>query len=131
MTKPKSTDSPPAKRARVSTPVDDYDVMSEQEYYSDSMDEDEVTSKSIRVKLNFGGVDQPARMHDQVTHLFAPTEDYTYLPLKPDHSRRPLWICPESGIIILEAFSSIAEVVQDFLTAIAEPITRYFITNSK
>ncbi|KAJ2750223.1 DNA repair helicase RAD25 [Coemansia pectinata] len=50
--------------------------------------------------------------------------DYNYLKLKPDHESRPLWICPHSGHIILEAFSSIAEQAIDFLIAISEPISR-------
>lgn len=45
------------------------------------------------------------------------------LPLKPDHISRPLWIY-EDGLIILEAFSPIAEQAIDFLIAIAEPISR-------
>ncbi|KAL7753949.1 DNA repair helicase RAD25 [Sorochytrium milnesiophthora] len=50
--------------------------------------------------------------------------DYTSLMLKHDHASRPLWISPDSGTIILEAFSPIAEQTQDFLIAIAEPVSR-------
>lgn len=50
--------------------------------------------------------------------------DFSYLELKPDHASRPLWINPEDGTIILEAFSSIAEQAQDFLVAISEPVSR-------
>lgn len=50
--------------------------------------------------------------------------DYTNLILKPDHASRPLWIDALSGHIILEAFSPIAEQAQDFLVAIAEPVSR-------
>ena len=52
-------------------------------------------------------------------------QDFSWLHLKPGHSSRPLWISPEDGHIILEAFSPIAEQAQDFLTAIVEPLTRY------
>jgi len=51
-------------------------------------------------------------------------QDFSWLHLKVDHSSRPLWISPEDGHIILEAFSPIAEQAQDFLTAIAEPVSR-------
>lgn len=43
--------------------------------------------------------------------------------LKPDHGARPLWI-DEGGTIILEAFAPFAEHAQDFLTAVAEPVSR-------
>mgnify|MGYP004705823615 FL=1 len=51
--------------------------------------------------------------------------DFSYLPLKPDHVNRPLWIFPDgSGRIILEFFSPLAEQAQDFLITIAEPVSR-------
>ncbi|KAI8973900.1 P-loop containing nucleoside triphosphate hydrolase protein [Pilobolus umbonatus] len=60
---------------------------------------------------------------DFISHIFG-NQDYTYLALKKDHASRPLWISPESGHIILEGFSPIAEQAQDFLVAISEPISR-------
>ncbi|TFK27175.1 DNA helicase [Coprinopsis marcescibilis] len=51
-------------------------------------------------------------------------QDFSWLHLKPDHASRPLWITPDDGHIILEAFSPIAEQAQDFLTAISEPVSR-------
>ncbi|KAJ2157792.1 DNA repair helicase RAD25 [Coemansia sp. RSA 552] len=60
---------------------------------------------------------------DHSTGMFA-KGDYSYLQLKPDHESRPLWICPESGHIIIEAFSPIADQAIDFLIAISEPISR-------
>ena len=54
-----------------------------------------------------------------------PANDFTeLLKLKPDHASRPLWINPEDGRIILEGFSPLAEQAQDFLVAIAEPVSR-------
>ncbi|KAJ2236176.1 DNA repair helicase RAD25 [Coemansia sp. RSA 485] len=50
--------------------------------------------------------------------------DFSYLKLKPDHESRPLWICPNTSHIILEAFSPIAEQAIDFLIAISEPVSR-------
>ncbi|KAJ2845585.1 DNA repair helicase RAD25, partial [Coemansia erecta] len=50
--------------------------------------------------------------------------DYSFLKLKPDHESRPLWICPTSRHIILEAFSPIADQAIDFLIAISEPVSR-------
>jgi DNA excision repair protein ERCC-3 len=59
-----------------------------------------------------------------VSHIFM-DRDFSWLHLKPDHAARPLWISPEDGHIILEAFSPIAEQAQDFLVAISEPVSRY------
>ena len=64
------------------------------------------------------------RQGNLISHIFM-DQDFSWLHLKPDHSSRPLWISPEDGHIILEAFSPIAEQAQDFLTAIAEPVSRY------
>ncbi|KAJ1828059.1 DNA repair helicase RAD25 [Coemansia sp. RSA 2599] len=50
--------------------------------------------------------------------------DFSHLELKPDHESRPLWICPNTSHIILEAFSPIAEQAIDFLIAISEPVSR-------
>ncbi|KAF3941062.1 hypothetical protein ABW19_dt0204588 [Dactylella cylindrospora] len=44
--------------------------------------------------------------------------------MKPDHESRPMWINPRNGKIILESFSPLAPAAQDFLTAIAEPLSR-------
>ena len=62
--------------------------------------------------------------NDFVSHIFG-QEDYTYLPLKKDHTSRPLWVSPKDGHIILEGFSPIADQAQDFLVAISEPVSRY------
>lgn len=63
------------------------------------------------------------KQDDLVSKKFG-DEDFAWLKLKPDHSSRPLWISPEDGHIILEAFSPLAEQAQDFLTAISEPVSR-------
>jgi len=59
-----------------------------------------------------------------ISHIFE-GNDFSWLHLKTDHSARPIWISPEDGHIILEAFSPIAEQAQDFLVAISEPVSRY------
>ena len=60
-----------------------------------------------------------------LTHIFGKHDFTQLLKLKPDHASRPLWINPEDGRIILEGFSPLAEQAQDFLVAIAEPVSRY------
>lgn len=70
-------------------------------------------------------LDAHRRQQDSlVSHIFM-AQDFSWLHLKPDHASRPLWISPEDGHIILEAFSPIAEQAQDFLVAISEPVSRY------
>ena len=50
-------------------------------------------------------------------------QDYSGLQLKPDHSKKPLWICP-NGHIFLETTSAIYSQITDFLIAISEPVSR-------
>lgn len=71
------------------------------------------------------GLSAHRRLQDNlVSHIFQ-DQDFSWLHLKPDHASRPIWISPEDGHIILEAFSPIAEQAQDFLVAISEPVSRY------
>lgn len=73
---------------------------------------------------NLTALETHRRQQDSlVSHIFM-DQDFSWLHLKPDHASRPLWISPEDGHIILEAFSPIAEQAQDFLTAISEPVSR-------
>ena len=46
------------------------------------------------------------------------------LSLKPDHENRPLWVDARKARITLESFSPLATQAQDFLTTIAEPLSR-------
>ena len=81
------------------------------------------------VALHNFSVDTYSRNHQQVhpkdsaSHIFG-QKDFAYLSLKPDHDNRPLWIDPSKGKIILESFSPLAAHAQDFLTTVAEPLSR-------
>ena len=87
-------------------------------------------AEAKRSKSGADGQDQsPLAAHRRqqdtlVSHIFR-DQDFSWLHLKTDHLSRPLWISPEDGHIILEAFSPIAEQAQDFLVAISEPVSRY------
>lgn len=50
--------------------------------------------------------------------------DLSYLNLKSDHENRPLWVDARKARITLESFSPLAAQAQDFLTTIAEPLSR-------
>lgn len=73
---------------------------------------------------NFSSLEEHRRQQDGLVSQIFMEQDFSWLHLKPDHASRPLWISPDDGHIILEAFSPIAEQAQDFLTAISEPISR-------
>ncbi|KAF8842067.1 DNA helicase [Paxillus ammoniavirescens] len=82
------------------------------------------TQRSVNVGGEESSLDLHRRQQDSlVSHIFM-DQDFSWLHLKPDHASRPLWISPEDGHIILEAFSPIAEQAQDFLVAISEPVSR-------
>jgi DNA excision repair protein ERCC-3 len=66
---------------------------------------------------------QEKAVDDGISSIFA-SDDFSKFSLKPDNASRPLWISPQTGHIILEAFSPIAEQAQDFLIAISEPVSR-------
>lgn len=52
-----------------------------------------------------------------------PSDENSSLALKGDHQSRPLWVAA-NGHIFLESFSPLHELAQDFLVAIAEPVSR-------
>lgn len=130
----------PSKRRR---PEDSNDYVDEEEYHSDQ--EDNASFVPRGATINFSALtrklaearrakpvdgdetslDAHRRQQDAlVSHIFM-DQDFSFLHLKPDHASRPLWISPDDGHIILEAFSPIAEQAQDFLVAISEPVSRY------
>ncbi|KAF9490774.1 DNA repair helicase rad25 [Pleurotus eryngii] len=134
----------PAKRARSSKGQGDFlDIDDEDDVIPPSPPEEQglvprgatinfsaLTRKLAEAKRmvdnSVGGpsIDAHRRQQDAlISHIFM-DQDFSWLHLKPDHSSRPLWISPEDGHIILEAFSPIAEQAQDFLTAISEPVSR-------
>lgn len=80
------------------------------------------TQPGAVARMPSSGVSDPSSL---VSSLFPPHHDAAYLPLKPDHASRPLYIAPSiPPLIILEAFHPLSVQAQDFLTAIAEPVSR-------
>ncbi|KAJ3073865.1 hypothetical protein HDU98_000462 [Podochytrium sp. JEL0797] len=59
---------------------------------------------------------------DPVAHHF-PNANFSFLALKNDAHKRPLWVS-DDGRIFLEAFHQLAEKASDFLVTIAEPVSR-------
>lgn len=60
--------------------------------------------------------------HDAATNRGV--SNFAHLTLKPDYEKRPLWVEANSNKIILENFSPFASRAKDFLTTIAEPLSR-------
>lgn len=124
-----STSSQPAKRARKAYDGDEDGGMDFVDMVSDS-DADDATTTSLALrstKINLGALTRKlnaSKQKDSISYLFN-EQDYSFLSLRTDHQHRPFWISPDDGHIILEGFSPIAEQAQDFLTAIAEPVSRY------
>ncbi|KAL9006587.1 MAG: hypothetical protein Q9188_000624 [Gyalolechia gomerana] len=50
--------------------------------------------------------------------------DLSHLDLKPDHELRPMWIDAKKARVTLESFSTLAQKASEFLTTIAEPLSR-------
>jgi DNA excision repair protein ERCC-3 len=108
--------------------IDDDVDMQYREMVSDS-DAEEPTPASLMPRsatINLGALTRRLnanKQRDNLSYLFN-DQDYSFLNLRADHQHRPFWISPDDGHIILEGFSPIVEQAQDFLTAIAEPVSR-------
>ena len=50
--------------------------------------------------------------------------DYSNIELKPDHTKRPLWICKDLHIFLEPTTPSLFERATEFLISIAEPVSR-------
>lgn len=103
-------------------------IGSSDEYESESSGPEDETVKKVRDNLTVAKYRAKAegssiKNRDSASHHFG-NNDFSYLSLKPDHDNRPLWIDPVKGRIILESFSPLASHAQDFLTTIAEPLSR-------
>uniref|UniRef100_A0A674HKZ0 DNA 3'-5' helicase n=1 Tax=Taeniopygia guttata TaxID=59729 RepID=A0A674HKZ0_TAEGU len=91
-------------------------------YDDDEDDEDEGAGKEPQEAVPSAAGKQVEESGTKVDEYGA--KDYRLqMPLKADHSSRPLWVAPD-GHIFLEAFSPVYKYAQDFLVAIAEPVCR-------
>lgn len=106
------------------TPVPDASIDSSDEYsdYEDDAREDRLKGVVEKFSIDKFTSKQKDALHRQDPHFGY--KDFSSLPLKRDHENRPLWIDPLKGTITLESFSPLAPQAQDFLTTIAEPLSR-------
>ncbi|KAL9112295.1 MAG: hypothetical protein Q9227_003413 [Pyrenula ochraceoflavens] len=87
--------------------------------------------RSDRRKRAFKSSSKPgAAVNVHRPNMFG-AKDFSWLNLKPDHDKRPLWVDPgvsagskKGPKITLESFSLLAREAEDFLITIAEPASR-------
>ena len=125
--KTSQSSSRPAKRV-ASGAATPRDISSDDEYSgagSDASDSDAGTLD--HAKKAFSGAIK-SRREDRISKAndakVNGVSNFSYLQLKPDHENRPLWIDPKKSWITLESFSPLFTQAQDFLTTIAEPLSR-------
>ncbi|XP_029790619.1 general transcription and DNA repair factor IIH helicase subunit XPB isoform X1 [Suricata suricatta] len=91
-------------------------------YEDEEEDEDDVPGNDSQEAVPSAAGKQVDESSTKVDEYGA--KDYRLqMPLKDDHTSRPLWVAPD-GHIFLEAFSPVYKYAQDFLVAIAEPVCR-------
>ncbi|KAL8726030.1 MAG: hypothetical protein Q9166_006975 [cf. Caloplaca sp. 2 TL-2023] len=106
-------------------------IRSGSDEYSDGGEEpDEYEAENINKALqafsagSTRGKDKTAsRKTDQNGRLNG-FSNLSHLDLKPDHENRPMWIDARKARITLESFSTLAQKASEFLTTIAEPLSR-------
>lgn len=119
----------PSKRT-ASVPVTPQSIGSSDEYSLEGAEASETEAENLSnaVKTFSSGSQKSRpkgknRASDRETKLNG-FNNLSYLSLKPDHENRPLWIDDKKGRITLESFSPLAAQAADFLTTIAEPLSR-------
>ncbi|KAL3478393.1 P-loop containing nucleoside triphosphate hydrolase protein [Aspergillus californicus] len=120
--KRKATDSGRSSRtSKRPTPVPDMPEVGSSDEYSDwEKDAKEDKLRDMVDKFSLESFSKKTQKQDPNFGY----KDFSSLPLKADHANRPLWIDPLKGTITLESFSPLAPQAQDFLTTIAEPLSR-------
>ena len=124
--------SRPSKRATpgVATPQD---ISSDDEYSAEGSEASESEAENLdNAKKAFSTSALKGRPKDHVSQendaKLNGISNFSYLQLKPDHENRPLWIDAwihkKKARITLESFSPLFTQAQDFLTTIAEPLSR-------
>lgn len=68
--------------------------------------------------------DKPANKKADSVAKLSGISDLSHLDLKPDHEHRPMWIDARKARVTLESFSTLAQKASEFLTTIAEPLSR-------
>ena len=105
------------------------DISSDDEYSVEGSEASESEAENLdNAKKAFSTSALKSRLKDHVSKeneaKLNGLSNFSYLQLKPDHENRPLWIDGKKARITLESFSPLFSQAQDFLTTIAEPLSR-------
>jgi DNA excision repair protein ERCC-3 len=122
--KRKAADSGSSRASKRATPVPDtpQSIDSSDEY--SEYDEGAEKTQQLVEKFSLESFSRDKKSTIERSDPHYGYKDFSSLPLKADHANRPLWIEPLKGTITLESFSPLASQAADFLTTIAEPLSR-------
>ena len=128
---PTAASGRPAKRVAsgAATPQsigssDEYSLSGSEASASEAEDYRKVIDKfSLHGRKKDGGTSAKAKASTDIIQVPGLT-DLSALDLKPDHKDRPLWINAKNARITMESFHPLSRMAQDFLTTIAEPLSR-------
>ena len=85
------------------------------------MDDSDVETDHRMADIDSDEDERRAASHDNTA--IPASRDFSQLTLKPDHDRRPIWVCP-NGRVFLDTRSAIYKQAYDFLIAISDPVCR-------
>ena len=95
---------------------------SDEEYDDrDAVDDSDVETDHRMADIDSDEDERRAASHDNTA--IPASRDFSQLTLKPDHDRRPIWVCP-NGRVFLDTRSAIYKQAYDFLIAISDPVCR-------
>ena len=124
-----SKSSRPAKRS-ASGAATPQSIGSSDEYSAEGSEASESEAENLSRAVNTFSSDSLKSRRKEQSHTLDREaklngiSNLSYLSLKPDHENRPLWVDSKKARITLEHFSPLANQAQDFLTTIAEPLSR-------
>ncbi|KAI4180319.1 MAG: hypothetical protein L6R41_007306 [Letrouitia leprolyta] len=99
-------------------------------FSAEGHESDEEEAENIRKALKTFSAGSVQRKDKSLTKnsdqlsKFNGLSDLSHLDLKPDHELRPMWIDAKKARVTLESFSTLAQKASEFLTTIAEPLSR-------
>ena len=122
--------SRPSKKAASGIETPQSDRSASDDYSDTGEDADEYEAENINKALktfSVGSTRSKDKTADKRTDRISKVtgfSDLSHLDLKLDHENRPLWIDARKARITLESFSTLAQKASEFLTTIAEPLSR-------
>ncbi|KAL8997724.1 MAG: hypothetical protein Q9169_003053 [Polycauliona sp. 2 TL-2023] len=122
--------SRPSKKAASGTGTPQSDRTASDEYSDEGEEAAEYEAENIDKALKTFSVgsarskDKAAGKKADRTSKLTGFSDLSHLDLKPDHENRPLWIDAKKARVTLESFSTLAQKASEFLTTVAEPLSR-------